>query len=452
MSPDDYKRQSAERRAERQSMGHNGGPPLDDSETRASNPFESPLVSISANTEDFLAFFGLLDSRGLMPTVTIEAALMVPAVLDAVGFLSRTLASLPLHAYRTGNAGDKLDGDLAMLLNEAPNAEWSSFSWRAYHWQQVFTGGRGMSWIERDGIKPVGIWPMDPTMTTVHRQGGRRFYRFLGQEYPASDVIDVPFMLRVDQLGVYSPIYMGRKAIALAIAMNDFAGSFFSSGGVPPMSLEGPMPQGIESFKRAQADIQRAIDMAKKAGMPFFGMPPGHSLKPVGIDPSKGQMTEARLFQIQEIGRVYGLPPVFLQDLSKGTFANTEQQDLQLVKHNIGQWAKAFEDELNLKLFGQRRRARAVKHNLDGLQRGDFLSRINGLGRAIQTAQMTPNEARALEERPPLPNGDKLYVQGATVPLGTVLTGAAAKAAGEDAADAGANDNQKEPADAGTED
>ena len=207
--------------------------------------------------------------------------------------------------------------------------------------------------------------------------------------------------------------------VGLAIAMNNFAAGFFVGGGIPPLALEGPLPQGVEAFKRALADIRRAIDMAKQAGQSFFGLPPGHKLTPVGADPEKGQMTEARLFQIQEIARLWGLPPAFLQDLSKGTFTNTEQQDLQLVKHNIGQWAKALEDELNLKLFGQRRRARKVKHNLDGLQRGDFKTRTEGLARAIQTGQLTPNEARALENRPPLPNGDVLYIQGATVPLGT---------------------------------
>jgi HK97 family phage portal protein len=135
-------------------------------------------------------------------------------------------------------------------------------------------------------------------------------------------------------------------------------------------------------------------------------------------------MTEARLFQIQEIARLYGLPPVFLQDLSKGTFSNTEQQDLQLVKHLVVHWAVIFEQELNLKLFGQRRRVREVKHNLDGLQRGDFKSRIEGLARAIQTGQLMPDEARALENRPPDPTGAgaKLYIQGATVPLGTAPT------------------------------
>jgi HK97 family phage portal protein len=394
-SPDDYRRMSLERR---------------------SNPLENPTVPLGAGAEELFAFFGLLDQRGMLPHVTIDAALGVPAVLGAVTFLSRTMAALPLHAYRSV---DKVDGDLAMLLNEAPNSEWSSFAWRQYHWQQVFTGGRGLSWIERAGIKPVAIWPMDPALTTVARIGGRKVYRFEGREYPAVDVIDVPFMLKSNQVDSYGPINLGRKPIALAIAMNDFAGGFFASGGTPPLALEGPLPQGAEAFKRAQADIQRAIDMARKAGMPFFGMPPGHSLKAVGIDPAKGQMTEARLFQIQEIARIWGLPPVFLQDLSKGTFSNTEQQDLQLVKHLVGQWAKAFEDELNLKLFGQRRRTRKVKHNLDGLQRGDFKSRIEGLARAIQTGQLMPDEARALEDRPPDPSGAgaKLYIQGATVPL-----------------------------------
>jgi phage portal protein BeeE len=140
------------------------------------------------------------------------------------------------------------------------------------------------------------------------------------------------------------------------------------------------------------------------------------------------------------------LPPVFLQDLSRGTFANTEQQDLQLVKHLIGQWAKAFEDELNLKLFGQRRRNLKAKHNLDGLQRGDFKSRIEGLARAINTGQLMPDEARALEDRPPDPSGHggKLYIQGATVPLGT----APSKIGHKDGPTL--DDDGKDPGDAGT--
>lgn len=385
-----------------------------------SNPMENPSIPISAGFADLMAFFGIDHGNVILPPVTIDSALEVPAVLGAVTFLSRTLAGLPLHTYKkSGDEAQRDDGDLQMLLNEAPNPDWSSFEWRRYMWQQVFTGGRGPTWIERAGPKVVALWPMDPAYTTVVRSNGRKMYRFESREYPAADVIDVTFMLRSNQIDVYGPIWKARRAIQLAIAMSDFAASFFGSGGMPPLSLEGPMPQGVDGFKRAQADIQRAIDMARKSGSNFFGMPPGHALKAVGIDPDKGQMTEARLFQIQEIARGYGLPPVFLQDLSHGTFTNTEQQDLQLVKHGLTHWAKCFEDELNLKLFGQRRRARYVEHAMDGVMRGDFLSRSEAIARAIQTAQLTPNEARALENRAPLDEGDRLYIQGATVPLGT---------------------------------
>lgn len=408
---------------------------------------DQTLISLD-NPEALRQLFGVLEAQGNLPVVSIAAALQVPAVLAAVAFLSRTLASLPLHSFATGPNGDRLDDDEARLLNEAPNEEWSSFAWRQYHWQQVFTGGRGMSWIERIGPRTDRIWPMDPEKTTVGRRNGRKYYRFDGREYPAADVIDTPFMLRPDQLSAISPIARCNKAISLSIAMADFAGGFFLGGGMPPLALEGPLPSGAEAFKRAAADIKRAVDLAKKSGTPFFPMPPGHALKPVGTDPDKGQMTEARLFQIQEIARVYQLPPVFLQDLSTGTLANTEQQDLHLTKHNIGQWAKAFEDELNLKLFGWRNRRRRVKHNLDGLQRGAFKDRIEGLARAIQTGQLMPDEARALEDRPPDPNGKgaQLYIQGATVPLGTVLAAPIGHNGGPPM-----NDNEEDPANAGND-
>ena len=278
------------------------------SETRSS--IESPSFRISENTDELLSLLGIADRNGSLPAVSIEVALQVPAVLDAVGFLSRTMAALPLHTFEAGPNGARVSDGPADLLNIAPNEETTAFDWRRYHWQQVFTGGRGTSWIERAAGRPVAIWPMDPTKTTILRRDGRRIYKFDGIEYPASDVIDTPFMLKPDMIGSYGPIAKANKAISLAIAMGDFAGGFFSGGGVPPLALEGPLPAGADAFRRAQEQIKRAIDLAKKSSSAFFGLPPGHMLKPIGIDPSKSQMVEARLFQIQEIARIYGLPPV----------------------------------------------------------------------------------------------------------------------------------------------
>lgn len=403
---------------------------------------ENPSVAVSA--ENFLAFFGV--QSGNLPSITIDSALRVPAVAAAVTFLSGSMANLPLPAYRT-RAGktERIDGGINSVLNEAPNDEWTSFGWRRYFWQQVFTGGRGLSWIERDGSNVVNIWPMDPSNTVVKRVGGRKIYQFGSENYPAADVIDVPFMLKRDQLSVYSPIILGAKAIQLALAMNDYASGFFAGGGVPPLALVGPMPAGPEAVKRAQGDIKRAIDAAKSANDAVFPIPLGYELKPVGFDPAKGQMTEARQFQIVEIARLYNLPPVFLQDLTHGTFSNTEQQDLHLVKHVIAQHAKAFEEELNLKIFGRKSGGRYCEHNLDALMRGDFKSRIEALAKGVQTSLYTPDEARALDNRPPLKNGDVGYMQGATVPLGTLPTPINPAPNPADDASSGENGGASEP-------
>jgi HK97 family phage portal protein len=381
-------------------------------ETRASA--EDPRVPVSA--QNFLEFFGVATRN--LPSVTIDNALRVPAVTAAVSFLSRSLASLPLHAYQETNKGTKrVGGKLAVLVHENPNPQMDRFKCWRYFWQQVFTGGRGLAYIERAGGSPVAIWPMDPTRATIQRKGLQLTYEIEGRVWDSADVIDVAFMQKANMLDHYGPIALAEKAIQLALAMNDYASGFFAGGGVPPLALVGPLPQGREAMKRAMDDIHRAIDAAKDSAKPVFPMPPGHELKQVGFDPEKGQMTDARSFQVIEIARAYQMPPVFLQDLSHGTYSNTEQQDLFLVKHLIGQWAQALEGEMNLKLFGPEKNRLYVEHNLDGLMRGDFVSRMTGMANAIQNGVLTPNEGRALDNRPPLDGGDQLMIQGATVPL-----------------------------------
>ncbi len=405
-------------------------------ETRAS--IENPTVPVSS--ESFLGFFGVQSAN--LPAVTIDNALTVPAVLAAVAFLSRTLAALPRHAYRDTKTGAKrVAGKLETVVNKSPNEAMGSFAFWQYFWQQVFTGGRGLAYIERTPQGIDSLWPMDPAKTVIKRTGLKVVYQFGGQEYPAADVIDVPFMLKQNGLHHYGPIALAAKAIQLALAMNDYGSNFFAGGGVPPLALTGPLPAGAEAMKRAQADIKRSVDAAKNANEQVFPIPPGYELKPVGIDPAKGQMIDARRFQVEEIARAWQLPPVFLQDLTRATFSNAEQQDLHLVKHLIGQWAKALEDEMNLKFFGRDTSGRWVEHSLDAILRGDFVSRMNGYGVAIQNAIRTPDEIRALENLPSMGGeADKLHIQGATVPLGSQNVAPAPAPP--------ANDNKKDEAEA----
>lgn len=393
----------------------------------------SVQITQNATREEMLAFFGMDPSR--MPAVTVHSALRVPAFAAGVNFLARTLATPTLEAFRADDkkGPQKVGGRLQTIVRDAPNPEWSSYAARVFFWQNVFLYGRGLFAIIRLNGQPYEMWPMSvPSVRVTMDEFGVKSYTVTsstgeplpGRTFSAADVIDVPFMLSPNMVNVLSPVILGEKALSLALAMQDYGGTFFAGGGVPPLALEGPLPTGNEGMQRAMADIHRSIDNARKSDKPLFPMPPGHKLTQVGYDPAKGQMTEARRLQNEEIARILGLPPIFIQDLTNLTYSNAEQQDLHLVKHLISQWCSALEQEMNLKIFGQMKANRYVRHDLDSLLRGDFATRMEGIVRSVQGAVRTPNEARLSEGLPKLddPNADKLFMQGATVPLGTQTT------------------------------
>lgn len=385
---------------------------------------ETRAVPVSALSTNFLEILGLAD--GSSPVVTIDKALQVPAVACALDFLPGELAQLPLHLLKSGESGaDKQRGGVADLLQHAANDETSSFEFRRKLWWDHFAHGRGLAWIERNASgTPIGMWNMDPTCTRVMRKGGKKVYQFDHQRepYPAADVIDLAWMLRSDGLGHWSPISRGARAINDMLAQQEYSSRLFSKGGVPPLALEGNLPTtGKDAIRRAAEQMKQAIEVASEQNSPIAQIPVGFKLTPLGVNPNDGQMVEAKRFGIEEIARLFGLPPVFLQDLTHGTFSNTEQQDLHLVKHRIVRLCVMLEQELNLKLFGRRANSRVVKHNVDGLLRGDFLSRMDGITKAVQGGVLTPNEGRDLLDRPnsTQPGADDLHMQGATVPLGS---------------------------------
>ena len=388
---------------------------------------EDPNAPVSA--EDFLQVMGwgeMTASAGV--TVNIDTALGVPAVWAAVNFLSGTLAGLPLHVYRkTENGRQRAGGPLESILHDTANDSMSSFEWRKYMYDQVFTGGRCITYIERSGNGAIkNLWPLDPNYTRVeHRSDGKkqvRVYLYKGQTYQAGEVIDIPFMLKPNGLDVRGPISTNRDAIGMAIAASRYGAKAFQSGGIPPVVLQGPFQSGAAA-SRASDDVAKTSAKLAREGRSVMALPLGHEMKQIGFNPEQMQLIELQRFSIEQIARIYSLPPVFLQDLTHGTFSNTEQQDLHFVKHTLKRWIEQTEHELNLKLF-PRGSDRYVEFNVDGLLRGDFQTRMQGHATAIQNGIETPNEARTMENRPALEGGDDLMIQGATVPI-TAQMGAA---------------------------
>lgn len=379
---------------------------------------ENPTAPVSAT--DFLQTMGWGDpvaSSGV--TVSIDTALGIPAVWAAVNFLSGTMAGLPLHVYRKTRAGrERVDNGVAPILNQFANDGQSSFDWIKYTFEQVLTGGRGVTYIERAQNGTIkNLWPLDPAKLRVERIGGRLVYKYNAATYAASDVIDLPYMLKSNGIDSRSPIMTNKDAIGMAISASRYGAKAFQSGGIPPAVMQGPF-NSAASAVRASDDVAKTMAKLGTQGRSVMALPLGHELKSIGFNPEQMQLLELQRFSIEQIARIYSLPPVFLQDLTHGTFSNTEQQDLHFVKHTVKRWVEQFEAELNLKLFG-RQSTRYVEFSVDGLLRGDFKTRMEGYATSIQNGIRTPNEVRAIENLPAMPSGDDLLIQGATVPMGT---------------------------------
>lgn len=385
---------------------------------------EDPKVPLTA-----ASIFDWGGSSAAGVRVTDETALTVPAVWDAVNFLSSTIAKLPIHIYdRTTGAKTRLD--VERLLNFAPSDYESSFEWRKYTFDQVFTYGRSFSIIERNaGNAIVNIVPVDPREVSVReipdfstaRKRVEYIHEKSGKAYAHEDVIDVAFMRHRDFVSHYGPIDTNKDIIGLAIAATKYGSKAFQSGGIPPAVLQGPFQSGA-SAARASDDVARTMANLARNGRSVMALPLGHEMKSVGFNPEQMQLVEMKRFLVEEIARIYSLPPTFLQDLTHGTFSNTEQQDLHFVKHTLSRWVRQFEQELTFKLFGRRSEVE-VKIELDGLLRGDVKTRMEAYATAIQNAIRTPNEVRQLEDMNALDGGDSLMVQGATVPIAAQVTG-----------------------------
>ena len=389
---------------------------------REERNLENPNAPVSA--DDFLHLMGWGDfSSSAGVTVNIDNALGVPSIWAAVNFISGTLASLPLEVYR-GN--QRVTDGIGAWLDRAVNPGMSSFAWRKYSFEQVLTGGRSVTLIVRGGPGQVtDLVPLDPANLHVYEKTGEEYptktYRTGSRVYAADEVLDLTFMLKHNQVDIRGPIMTNKDIVGLAIAAARYGSKAFQSGGIPPAVLQGPFNSGAAA-SRASEDVAKATAKLAKEGRPIMALPVGHELKSVGFSPEQMQLLDLQRYCVEQIARIYSLPPVFLQDLSGGTYSNTEQQDLHFVKHTLRRWIEQSEQEMNLKLFG-RESDMSVRYNVDSLLRGDLLTRMNAGATSIQNGIKTPNEVRRSEGLEPLENGDDLMIQGATVPIGAQVGG-----------------------------
>ncbi len=385
---------------------------------------DKPRDSVSAAP---VFYFG---TSGSGKSVTAQTAIQLSTVYACVRVISETVASLPLGVYEATDDGNLKAGDhpLYHLLHDEPNAEMTSFVFREVMLAHLLLYGNSYSQIIRSGKNTVvGLYPLLPDHMDVDRDSkGNLTYTYTTSDgktvvIKPQDILHIPG-LGFDGIIGYSPIALEKNAIGLGIASEEYGSKFFSNGARPSGILTHPNtvknPKAVrESWNSAYGGSSNSNRVAiLEEGMTFT---------PLSIPNNEAQFLETRKFQVDEICRIFRVPPHLVGNLEHATFSNIEHQSIDFAVHTIRPWLVRIEQSMNRALFTDQETGRFyVQFNIDGLMRGDYKSRMEGYAIARQNGWMSANDIRALENQNPIPKeegGDAYLVNGNMIPITTAM-------------------------------
>jgi HK97 family phage portal protein len=290
----------------------------------------------------------------------------------------------------------------------------TAFAFRETLMGHLLLWGNAYAQIVRNGKGQVlGLYPLMPNKMRVDRdQNGRIYYVYTrtqedsklgetGQVYlDAKDVLHIPG-LGFDGIMGYSPIAMAKNAVGMAIACEEYGAKFFANGASPGGVLEHPgIVKDPERVRESWNSVYQGSGNSHKIAVLEEGM----KYTPIGISPEQAQFLETRKFQINEIARIFRVPPHMVGDLEKSSFSNIEQQSLEFVKYTLDPWVIRWEQSINRQLLlSQEKGVYFSKFNVDGLLRGDYQSRMSGYATGVQNGFMSPNDVRELENMDLIP-------------------------------------------------
>ena len=253
--------------------------------------------------------------------------------------------------------------------------------------------------------------------------GGRLTYTYTTTEGSAvqlnpEDVLHIPG-LGFDGIMGYSPIALEKNAIGLGIAAEEYGSKFFQNGARPSGILTHP--NTIRDPKRLR-ESWNATYGGSSNGAKVAILEENMSFTPISLPNNEAQFLETRKFQVEEICRIFRVPPHLIGDLSRSTFSNIEHQSIDFAMHTIRPWLVRIEQAMNRALFSENEKGQYyVQFNIDGLMRGDYKSRMEGYAIARQNGWMSANDIRALENMNPIPDeegGNTYLCNGNLIPVG----------------------------------
>jgi HK97 family phage portal protein len=386
-------------------------------------------VRLSLTTPKFwTVFFGGSSYSG--KSVTTDTAMNVAAFWRCVRLISETIGTLPLELYRKEKDGSRTlaeDHHYHDLFKESPNADQTAVEYWEGQGAALCLAGNGYSLLGFSGKRLVSITPLDPyDCRPVRLPDGRKIFRVTDrgktEDLPEDKIFHVKGFGTDIDIGL-SPVSYARHTLGEALAAMEASGSVFANGMKAPGFFVMPAGAGtLDATQRKQAEktlVDRFTgkDATGKAGI----LEGGVKWESVSMNFEDAQMVQMRGFNVEEVCRWMGVPPILAGHSPSGQTmwgSGVEQIMLAWLVLGLRAYLKRIESAFQKRILRpEERKLYKAELNVEALLRADSRTRSELFASAAQNGRMTRNEIRALDNYRPLPGGDVLTVQSNLVPL-----------------------------------
>lgn len=354
--------------------------------------------------------------------VSPETAMRLAAVFACVRVISETIGSLPLVIYRRRSDGGKERADEHPLYEvlQRPNLWQTSFEfWEMMQGHLELRGNAFAQIVSGNGRAIDQLVPLHPDRVRVFRLPSGKLRYEVVSYYDASieklTQEEIFHMRGLSSDGIIgmSTISAGAEVIGVGLAQQEHRARSFKNRAIPGLYLK-PAAK-IDKVQRDElADsIQKGFSGAN-AFKAFVGQP-GMDITQLGISNRDAQLIEAGQATRTDIASMFRLPPHKIGDLTRGTFSNIEEQNIEFATDSIRPRVERIERRIDIDLIqpltdgiGGASREFFAAFDMDALFRGDMKSRYEAYQRSVGGPWMSMNEARASEGKNPVDGGDDI--------------------------------------------
>jgi HK97 family phage portal protein len=355
--------------------------------------------------------------------VTFDSAMQISPVWAAVKLISESIGSMPFNIYKLTDEGREVavDHPLYRVLTRKPNQYQTDVEFWESMALNLAVSGNAYAIIQRLGDEIIGLLPVSSTQVqTSLLADGTVIHAFTTGAGVKVYTNQTMWHVKLFGNGIVglSPLSYARNSIGIAIAADNRVSKVYSNGA---------KPAGVLTIDKTLTKEQRAQVRESFAGLEagnddrLFVLEAGMQYQQISMTPQDIQMLDSRRFQIEDIGRFFGVPSILLnQTFGQSSLGSNVYEILgAFYKLNLRPYLEKFEASIPRWLMSESD-ARLYECEFDfdaALLRADMKTRMQANREAINSAQLTPNEARVDEGRPKLPGGDQLLIQGAMIPI-----------------------------------